>query len=59
MTATGMPATWLGYWFGRLLCRLGCHKVGSVTYWGYGRHGDRIVEWCIRDCQWDRERWTR
>lgn len=62
-TATGMPATALGYWFGRLLCKLGRHKVAGITAWGFTegprgiRHGRRVTRWCIRDCQWGEEQW--
>lgn len=51
-TATGMPSTWLGYWFGRLLCRVGLHHRTRITFWEYGPGGDRIVTFCVRDCQW-------
>jgi len=57
-TANGMPATWFGYWLGRLLCRLGIHKVGQLTQWEYFGRGDHVIRWCIRDCQWGDDYWT-
>lgn len=63
-TATGMPATLVGYWIGRLLCAVGIHKRIYVRGFIERRISDftGIAGWaelatCVRDCQWSRERW--
>jgi hypothetical protein len=39
-------------------CRLGIHKVQQITFWEYQGYGDRVVQWCDRDCGWRREFYT-
>jgi len=56
-TATGMPATWAGYWLGRLLCKLNLHHVLVSSRRRPTWRGTLVERHCIRDCEWSDERW--
>jgi hypothetical protein len=59
-TATGAPRTMLGYYLGQIACRVGRHRLFTLTQWAYGPRGDRVTEWCERDrCDWSLGWWTR
>lgn len=59
-TATGAPRTMLGYYLGRIACRLGRHRLFRLTQWAYTGRGDLVTEWCERDrCRWSLAWWTK
>lgn len=59
-TATGAPRTMLGYYLGRLACRVGLHKVSRYAMERPTWVRKLVVTECRRDrCLWGDERWVR